>query len=264
VKHWIKILLLIFIVWLLDQAGWLNSLLIFFAWTFFLLLIIFVASLIVRPGFFRILKESVKEVKDAEAREKQMQALQHQFTHAAQQASEGKPDELLHLAEKHNLGDAWFTLATILAKSDSTSADQNLATGYFQKGAQAKLWIQSNLDTCLLEWERRQFFGIGCVVNHVDLATSWEKHHFSGYQREIELAWICVNIKDTKNDFEKAWFWLMLGKARWGDDLKPTLLPDELYADLYNRLEKSLSNKCRLKLEESAKDRAYQEFVSSR
>jgi hypothetical protein len=264
VKHWIEIFSLIFIAWLLDQAGWLIPLLIFTGWMLLLLLIIFIASLIIRPEFFRILKESIKEVKDAGSHEKQMQELEHQFTNTTQQANEGKLDELLNLAEKHNLGDAWFTLANTLAQSDPTSTDQNLATGYFQKGTQAKLWIQSNLDNCLLEWERRQFFGIGCISDHSTLAASWEKSHFSGYQREIELAWICLNIKDTKNDFEKAWFWLMLGKARWGDDLKPRLLPDELYADLYTRLEKSLSKKCRLKLEESAKDIAYQEFVSSR
>jgi hypothetical protein len=201
VTHWIKISLLIFIAWLLDQAGWLTPLLIFTGWVLLLLLNILVASLIIRPGFFRILKESIKEVKDTKARKKQMQELEHQFKNATQQANEGKLDELLNLAEKHKLGDAWFTLATILAKSDPTSTDQHLATEYFQKGIQAKLWIQSNIDNCLLEWERRQFFGIGCVINHVDLATSWEKHYFSGYQREIELAWIGVNIKDTKNDF---------------------------------------------------------------
>jgi hypothetical protein len=262
VKCWIIIFLLIVIVWLLDKIDWLKPLLVFTGGGFILLLAAFLISLIIRPGFFRILKESTQEVLAAEKQKKYLQELESQFTSAAQKADSGFTENLLQLAEENDMGDAWFKLAKIIAKSELPT-DQKLATEYFHKASKAKLWLQSNGENALLEWEKRLFFGSSGESGHLELITNWEQHHFSGYQRETELAWLYANTKEMKQDFEKAWFWLMLGKARWSNN-KPAILPEDLYASLYADLEKRLTEKSRLKLEASAEEQAYREFVSSR
>lgn len=261
-KTWITIFFLIFVTWFLDQMGWLKPLLVFTSWGLILLVFLFFISLIARPRFFRILKESILDVTANEKHKKQMQELEQQYQDAVRQTDKGNRDKLLQIAKEKDIGDAWFKLATILAAYDLPE-DQTLATEYFQKAVDAKHWLQSNQETCILEWEKRLFFGIGCKPEYLKLMANWEQTHFPGYQRESELAWLYANAKDIKQDFEKAWYWLMLGKARWSDN-KPAILPENLYTDLYADLEKRLTKKSRLKLESSANDQAYQEFVSSR
>ena len=275
-KRWTLIALAILASWLLDRAGWLRPALWGALWLSLALLGLALCSVLLdcvihslrpanaprRPSLFRIVRESIQEVRAGQALENQHQAWDGALASARQAAQAGESTALEALAAQ-GLGDAWMLLAEHLADPASPGHDDCAATAAYQRAAGCTAWVNNRATYAFTLWEDRVFLGLGATPDYAELRKRWESGHVPGDGRELELAWLHAHGRGGPVDTEQAWFWLALRRARWGER-DPVPLPEGDATSLHALLEKRVDQRRRVQLEKQAADWAHAEFVTSR
>ncbi|GAB2903898.1 hypothetical protein GCM10027046_36650 [Uliginosibacterium flavum] len=275
-KRWALIALAIFASWLLDRAGWLKAILWGGLWLLLVLLVLALCGFLLdcvihsqrpanaprRPGLFRIVRESLQEVREGQAREawQQEQAAALASTERAAQTGELAALEAL---TAQGLGDAWMLLAELQADPASPQHDDTAATASYLRAAETRNWVNDRASHAYSMWEARTFLGLGATPDYAALIRRWESHYVPGDGHEVELAWLYANGHGVAANAERAWHWLALHQARWGERDAPQL-PEGDAASLRAALCPRVSQRVRARLEKEAHAYAHAEFVASR
>jgi hypothetical protein len=203
-----------------------------------------------------LIKDFLRDLREARKRDR----IRAEFNRASQMLERNDPKQMVQLAQS-SVGDAWDALA----RWHHAHNDEIEATNAWEQATQSRVWLASGRwSVCQDAYDRRRFLGLGAVPDYRALAREWERHHFPGMSREGELAWIYSQGLAEGRDARTAWSWLSIGRARWGDRVDATELPDMTVADLRKRLVQQVPAKVRAQLDEVANRQAYAEFVSQR
>lgn len=180
------------------------------------------------------------------------------FAKAKRTAIAGDPGRLIKLAES-GLGDA----AMALAEEADRTGDHVAATHWYALAAGARNWLDERSRMARLQWDRRRFQGLGVPMDHLALMREWSSHPWSGYERELPLAWIQSRGPDSVRDLNQAWWWICLHEARWGsrtggdDFIGPV-------PEFIEQVKSSVRPVIRDKLKKQAEEQAHREFVEGK
>ena len=205
-----------------------------------------------KPGFISLICAEVQEVL-------LLNRTQRRFTRAQALLKKGDIAPMERLTQTQ-LGDAWLALANYYAID--RQQDAVLATTAYRKAVNSTKWLDQS-SFAQDEYDRRCLLGIGIEQNLQALAERWSGLYESGYQRETQLAWIYGFGPTELRDQMKAWWWVALAEARWGQ-LQDVQLPTLSAVEVREQLVKSLREKDRQQIELEAKAHVHQEFVRSK
>ncbi len=180
------------------------------------------------------------------------------FAKAKRTATAGDPGRLINLAES-GLGDA----AMALAEQADRTGDHVAATHWYAVAARTRNWLNDRSRVAHVQWDRRRFQGLGVPIDHLALMREWGSHPWSGYERELPLAWIQSRGPDSVRDLNQAWWWICLHEARWGSRTGD----DDFIGPVPEFIEQVKSNVrpvIRDKLKTQAEEQAHREFVEGK
>ncbi len=116
---------------------------------------------------------------------------------------------------------------------------------------------------CGREDERRYFRGIGVETDYARLLKDWGEGYRGGENHEVDLAWIQTFGPEKLRNYESAWGWLSLGKAR-NAALRSYILSQEEQEEVQRTLESRVAERVRRRIADEAASEAYREFVAGK
>ncbi len=186
----------------------------------------------------------------------------------ARQALAGASLAPMQALADEGLGDAWEALAGYHAQQKDDAHAQRLATDLYRQAAESCTWLPPSRQydpqaSCRNIHETRTFLGLGSTIDYLALKESWEKGYRRGYEREEELAWLHTLGPAELRDDLKAYAWVALRMARWGERA-PRELPTYDFVYIKEMLEARLGAKKQEAIRKDAEYEAYREFIEGK
>lgn len=177
---------------------------------------------------------------------------------ALEKKHKGDPAPLRRLADE-GLGDAILEQFRDL----DAAGDASAALAELKRATGARIWVDHS-HGAWREYDRRRFLGIGAAPDYGALLAEWSAGLDPGHGRELELAWIQACGPESLRDLARAWSWLCLAQARWGENPRALALPADQAAHVRQLLLQRLPEPQRDHAMEEARRVAHQEFVAGK